>query len=149
MIMSLGLFVFGYQGTPLQELTRSDSQRWAENSRIAQRPAHQHIGKGNDTVTLSGQLYPEITSGELSLDLLRTMKNLGGQYLLITGYGKIVGSYFITNINETQTSFLATGEARKIEFSLELTRGDDDRIDQFGDLLGVAGTAAQSVLSRI
>ncbi len=149
MIMSLGLFVFGYDGTPLQEISRTDSQRWAENPRLGQRPAHQHVGKGADNVTLKGQLYPEHTNGELSLDILRSMKNLGGQYLLITGYGRIVGSFFIVSLTETQSAFLDTGEARKIDFSLELQRGDDERIDQFGDLLGFAGVATQSVLSRI
>jgi phage protein U len=138
MQMSLGLFVFGYSGSPLQEYTRSSSQRWSDNPRIEQRPAHQHIGQGDDLVTLSGTLYPEHTSGELSLELLRVMKNIGGQYLLISGYGKILGSFFIMNITEKQSHFLETGEARKIEFSLELNRGDDDRIDQFGDALGLA-----------
>lgn len=149
MIMSLGLFIFDYQGTPLQEMTRTDTQRWGENSRIAQRPAHQHIGKGNDTVSMSGTLYPEYTNGLLSLDLLRAMKNLGGQYLLISGNGRLFGSYFITSITETQSMFLGTGEARKIDFSVELTRGDDERIDQFGDLIGLSASAVQSVLSGL
>lgn len=133
MIMSLGFFVFSFAGTPVQKITRSDTQDWASNKRIGQRPAHQHIGQGNDVISIDGTLYPSHTDGVLSLDVLREMKNSGSQYLLITGHSRTLGAFFIKNIQETQTYFLQTGEARKIEFKLELIRGDINRVDQIGD----------------
>jgi len=47
----------------------------------------------------------------------------------MTGTGEVLGSFVITTISDTQTLFERDGSARKIEFSLALTRVDPPALD--------------------
>jgi phage protein U len=46
--------------------------------------------------------------------------------MLINGLGEVLGRFVITQIEETQTTFLADGVPRKIEFRLSLERYGED-----------------------
>lgn len=61
MMLTLGLFVFQLQTLPYQSLQQSLDYRWPSNSRVSQRPTYQFLGAGEDKVTLSGVLLPEIS----------------------------------------------------------------------------------------
>jgi hypothetical protein len=134
MMATLGLFVFQLKTAPFQQLRRSTRWRWASNSRIGVRPSYQHLGQGEDAITLTGTLLPEITGGRVSIDALRVMADAGKAWPLIDGEGTIYGLWFIDSIEETRSVFFKDGAARKIEFSLSLKRADDSKIDQLGSL---------------
>lgn len=142
MMMALGLFVFALGTVPYQQLQRQTQWRHPSSSRIGRRPARQFVGPGDDTITLSGTLYPEITGGKISLALLRTMADTGKAWPLIEGSGTVYGLYVIEDIGETGSLFFPDGSARKIEFTIKLTRVDDDRID-------LLGTATSSLLALL
>ncbi|MBI5917804.1 MAG: phage tail protein [Nitrosomonadales bacterium] len=132
MMMALGLFVFGLDTAPYQQFQRQTSWRHPSNSRVGLRPASQFAGPGDDTITLSGTLYPEITGGRVSLAALRYMGETGKAWPLLEGTGWFFGMYVIEEISETASYFFADGAARKIEFSLKLKRVDDDVPDIIG-----------------
>lgn len=134
MLSVLGLFVFELSSGAYQQLQRSDTENWASQSRIGTRASWQHIGAGDDTITLSGILYPEISGGKLSLDILREMKNSGKSWTFMLGTGAILGQYIINNIDETHQYFFKNGQSRKIEFRLKLIRSDNANIDLLGNL---------------
>lgn len=125
-MMAYGLFVFGLHTVPYQQLQRQTQWRHPSSSRIGKRPARQFIGPGDDTITLSGLLYPEITGGRVSLTLLRAMADTGKAWPLIEGNGTAYGFYVIEDLGETGTTFFADGSPRKIDFNLKLERADDD-----------------------
>ncbi len=135
-MMALGLFVFGLDTAPYQQLQRQTSWRHPSSSRVGQRPARQYIGPGDDTVTLSGTLYPEITGGKVTLSMLRFMAETGKAWPLIEGTGDFYGFFVIEDLSETSSIFFADGAARKIDFSLKLTRVDDDVPDIVGLITG-------------
>ncbi|HBR5195152.1 TPA: phage tail protein, partial [Klebsiella pneumoniae] len=83
---------------------------------------------------LSGVLMPEVTGGRLSLLALELMAEQGKAWPLIEGGGTIYGMYVIESLNQTKTEFFASGEARKIEFSLGLKRVDESLSEMFGSL---------------
>lgn len=136
MMMTLGLFVFGVNTVPYQSLQRSSAWRHPANSRVGKRPARQFLGAGEDTITLSGTLYPEITGGRVSLELLREMAATGKAWPLIEGSGTVYGLYVIEDISETGSLFFPDGAARKIDFSIKLARVDDDDPQLLGELSG-------------
>lgn len=134
MMAALGMFVFKLDTAPFQKLQRTTHWRWASNSRIGKRPSYQSLGPGEDAITLSGVLLPEITGGRTSLDALRTMADSGMAWTLIDGEGYIYGLWVIESVTEDRSEFFKDGAARKIEFSLAIKRADDSNIDKLGSL---------------
>lgn len=134
MMMALGLFVFATQTLPYQQLQRTTNWRHPSNSRLGKRPARQFIGPGDDSMTLSGTLYPELTGGRVSLALVRAMAETGMAWPLLEGNGTFYGLWVIDSIDETGSVFFADGSARKIDFSLKLDRVDDEQVDMLGSV---------------
>jgi phage protein U len=134
LMMALGLFVFGIKTIPYQQLQRQRQWRHPSASRVGRRPARQFTGPGDDTITLSATLYPEITGGKVSIALLSAMADTGKAWTLLQGDGTFYGHYVIEDISETASIFFTDGSARKIDFSLKLSRVDDDDIDMLGEI---------------
>lgn len=134
MMMALGMFVFELRTVPFQELERMSEWRHAANNRLGRRPRRQYLGAGDDTITLTGELRPEITGGSLSLDALRVMGDTGKSWVLVAGNGRIYGLFEIDGLKESNSDFLRDGTPRKINFSITLKRTDDDSVDKLGKL---------------
>ncbi|MGG4659335.1 phage tail protein [Pseudomonas vlassakiae] len=149
MMMALGAFVFGLPTLAYQELQRSTEWRHTSTSRIGTNPASQFLGRGEDTISLPGTMLPGLAGSPISLDLLRKMADTGKAWPLISGTGRIYGVWVVTSISETQQIFFEDGTPRRYEFTINLKRIDDGRIDMLGSLTGMAGGALRSVLGRI
>lgn len=134
MMMIYGMMVFMRQTLPYQELQRSVDYRWPANSRIGQRASAQFTGVGDEKITLSGELRPEITGGTVSLLVLKVMADEGRAWPLIGGNGTIYGMYVVENFSETHSEFFSDGAARKINFNLSMKRVDESLTAMFGDL---------------
>ncbi|PHM69253.1 phage tail protein [Xenorhabdus kozodoii] len=148
MMAALGLFVFMLKTTPYQSLQHQQSWRFGFNNRIGARPAFQFMGPNNDTITLSGTLYPEITGGRLSLLALQLMADSGKAWSFLDGHGTIYGMFIIESIDQTKTEFFVDGAARKIDFTVTLRRVDENLGQMFGDLstqLGAVKTAVTDI----
>lgn len=126
MMMTLGWFVF--QRSTFAPQTRQDERAWRHpgNARMGARPAYQFLGPDDETVTLSGELYPELTGGPVSLDLLHDMAATGQAFPLLQGDGVMRGYFVIERTSVTSSEFFQDGSARKLEFTLSLKRVDDD-----------------------
>lgn len=139
MMMILGMFVFMLKTTPYQSLEQDSAWRHVKNDRVGKSARYQYIGPGDDKITLSGELRPEITGGDISLELLRTMAFTGKAWPLIQGTGKIYGMYVITDISESRSEFFSDGKARKIGFKVSLERVSEDLREMLGDMdIGVS-----------
>ncbi|MEQ1968396.1 phage tail protein [Xenorhabdus nematophila] len=148
MMAALGLFVFMLKTVPYQSLQHQQSWRFGFNNRIGARPAFQFMGPNNDTITLSGTLYPEITGGRLSLLALQLMADSGKAWSFLDGHGTIYGMFIIESIDQTKTEFFVDGAARKIDFTVTLRRVDENLGQMFGDLstqLGAVKTAVTNI----
>lgn len=134
MMLTLGLFVFMLRTLPYQSMNRQLSYRWPTGSRVGQRPSAQFLGMDAETITLSGQLLPELTGGRLSLLALQTMAEQGRAWPLIEGTGTIYGMFVIEKITQDNKQFFANGQPREINFSITLKRVDESLYAMFGDL---------------
>lgn len=126
MLMCLGTFVFGLTTLPYQQLQRQAAWRHAASDRIGARAAHQFLGVGEETVTLSGWIAPELAGSLLSLDALRDMADAGQPQALVDGTGQVHGAFVITGLDQTQTLFYPDGTPRRVEFQLALRRVAED-----------------------
>ena len=94
---------------------------------MGSRPARQFVGPGDDTITLSGVLVPELMGRTAALDELRAMADTGMAWALVSGAGEIFGAFVIENTSTTGTVMMDNGMPRRIEFQLQLKRVDDQR----------------------
>lgn len=141
MMMVLGLFVFGLHTAAYQQFQRQVQWRHPANNRIGARPARQFTGRGDETITLSGVLYPEITGGRITLAALEAMADEGAAWPLIEGTGLYHGLFVIESLSTTAAEFFPDGAPRKIEFSISLARTDDEP--------NLIGTASKQLLSML
>lgn len=128
MMLTLGFFVFERRTLPYQSLKHDASYTWGANERIGQRGAYQFTGIGEESVSLTGTVYSEMTGGKVSLYLLRLMAESGVPWPLLDGNGIPYGIFVITKVSETGTEHLPDGTARKIDFTVELKRVDESLV---------------------
>ncbi|MRT03767.1 phage tail protein [Ewingella americana] len=134
MMMTLGLFVFKLRTLPYQTLKRDVGYGWVENKRVGQRPITQYLGLGTETITLTGQLLPEVTGGQTYLQVFESMADSGRAWPLIEGSGTIYGMFVVQSFNHTNSQLNTDGRARNISFELTLKRVDESYAAMFGDL---------------
>ncbi|WP_086873998.1 phage tail protein [Kosakonia pseudosacchari] len=154
MMMVFGMFVFMLRTTPYQQLRHSQEWRHVKNERVNQSASWQYIGAGDDTVTLEGVLYPEITGGNLSLSALETIGFAGRPWPLIEGDGRIYGMYVMTRLERGKSEFDQYGNPKKIEFTLSLSRVDTDFREKLqsasvSDALAELKTSANNAINQV
>lgn len=129
MMMALGTFVFSLDTAAYQELQRQTAWRHASSERIGARAATQFLGPGDETVSLSGLIAPELTGDPASLETLRDMAAQGRPWPLVDGAGRVHGAFVIESVGETRSIFFADGAARRIEFQIALRRVDEGQAE--------------------
>ena len=124
-LMALGMFLFELGTLPFDELQHKMDWRHARAPRIGARDATQFVGPGDETVTLSGAVYTELSDSAVSLEDLRIMAATGEAWPLVSGSGRVYGNFVITAIDERQTYLMADGSPRRIDFGIDLLGVDD------------------------
>lgn len=122
MLAALGMFVFETDTAPFDELARRRDWRHGRTERFGARPASQFLGPGEDQVTISGRLVPELAGDYGAIEQLAAMADTGEAFPLADGTGRILGTFTIDGLDETHKHLVDTGRARLIDFSLTLTR---------------------------
>jgi phage protein U len=148
MMMALGMFIFSLPTLAYQELQRQTNWKHPSTPRVGTRDAHQYTGPGDDTITLSGWIAPELTGTAFSLDALRLMADTGKAWILIQGTGRIYGTWIITDMTEEKTILDHDGSPRKIEFSINLKRTDAGMVSILGDIGALKSMASLEALTN-
>ncbi len=125
MMMALGPFGFSLVTLAPLTLQRQTTWRHASTARIGARPTYQSVGPGEEMITLTGLLAPELTGMLISLDYLEVMKQTGQAYPLVNGLGQVYGNFVIESLAQNQSYLTLYGTAQRIEFTLGLKRVDD------------------------
>ena len=69
--------------------------------------------------------HAELSDGRASLDKLRDMAGTGNAWSVVDGAGQVYGAFVIQGIDEGMKELGPDGRPRKIEFSIDLLRVDD------------------------
>lgn len=121
-LLSLGMFVFGMDTVPYQQLQHSVEWRHGTTDRHQARPASQYLGPGPETISLSGICVPEIAGSFGAFETLRAMGDTGDDYPLMDGLGWVLGDFRIMRLEQEHLAVMAGGLPRHIGFRLELER---------------------------
>ncbi|MBI6621917.1 phage tail protein [Pseudomonas corrugata] len=119
-------YYFNLDTAAFDELRRQTSFRWAGQERLTRSIAQQAVGQGEDKITLKGAIFPGFKGGLKQLDTLRTIGSRLQPLSLTTGYGEVLGTWCLLNIEEEQSHLLAGGIPRKQSFSLEFVSYGND-----------------------
>jgi phage protein U len=119
-MMALGEYRFSIDSAAYQELKHSKAYRWQAQERLQRRPAMQFLGAGEESIELSGVIYPHFKGGLEQLDTMRAEANKGQPLLLVDGLGFVWGQWVITQIDEGQSFFQGNGQPLKQSFQLKL-----------------------------
>ena len=119
-------YYFNLDTAAFDSLRRSTEFRWAAQERLSRRPAQQGVGMGDEKITLKGQIFPGFKGGLKQLDTLRTIGGRLQPLTLTTGYGDVLGTWCLKNVDEDQSALMQGGIPRKQEFTLEFVRYGDD-----------------------
>lgn len=126
-MMALGAYRFSIESAAYQELKHSHAFRWQAQERLLRRPAMQFIGAGEESIELSGVIYPHFRGGLTQLNAMRQEASKGQPLLLVDGLGFVWGQWVIVQIDEDQSFFLANGQPLKQSFQLRLVNYGSDR----------------------
>ncbi|MBB3877911.1 phage tail protein [Sphingomonas pseudosanguinis] len=126
MLLGLGMFIFGIDTLTFDELARRASWRHATSPRVGARDATQFTGPAEETISIPGSVFTEIADGDVSLDELRRMADTGDAWSLVDGLGYVYGAYVITTIDDRRKLFFPNGKPRRIDFTIELLRVDQE-----------------------
>ncbi len=124
-LMALGTFRFSVDTAGYEDLRRTAEQRWAAQERVRQGPALQHMGPGEESIELRGNIYPHYRGGAGQVSAMRALSAQGVPQMLVDGRGMVHGWWVIERVEEGQSSLFADGVPRRQEFSLVLRRYHD------------------------
>lgn len=119
-------YYFNLDTAAFDEVRRRTASRWAGQERLTRDIAQQAVGHGEDQLTLKGAIFPLFKGGIRQLDTLRSMARRLLPLSLTTGYGDVLGTWCLTNIEEEQSALLAGGIPRKQGFTLEFVKYGND-----------------------
>lgn len=119
-------YYFNVDTAAFDELRRQTGFRWAGQERLTRDIAQQAVGQGEDKLTIKGVIFPAFKGGIGQLDTLRGIGRKLGPVSLVTGFGAVLGTWCLTNVEEEQSALLAGGIPRKQSFSLEFVKYGND-----------------------
>ncbi len=85
-----------------------------------------HRGRFDDSVTLSGVVFPGYVGGLSSVERIRQLGDSAQSALLVDGEGAIYGRWFVEMLEEEQTHHTPTGKPRRIAYMMTLVAVPDE-----------------------
>lgn len=123
-LMTLGMFIFGMDTVPYQDLQQRMTWRHEDSERFGMRAASQFAGPGEDTVTIAGLVVPEVAGSYAAIERLIEMADTGDSWPLVDGLGHVLGHYRIEAIDTGHVGIMAGGLPRGKTFTMDLKRVD-------------------------
>ncbi|VVE34985.1 phage tail protein [Pandoraea fibrosis] len=118
--MALGDYRFCISTAAYDTFRRESRWTWATLGRMGRVPARQYTGKGDDTITLEGTIYPHFRGGFRQIQAMRREADKGEPLLMVDSNGVVHGFWCITTVSETATPLTRGGMPLKQRFSLTL-----------------------------
>lgn len=125
-MLRLGDFRFAITTAAYDSLSRQTAYSWPSQVRLWNDQVLQYVGRGEDTLSLKGAVYPHFQGGLQQIAQLRQQAYNGQPLDLVTGYGEYLGRWAITQISEEQDTPTPYGAPLRQVFGLSLSRYGED-----------------------
>ena len=130
-LLALGPHIFQIDRLNYQQIERSVEAIWASIPRFGGAPGRQFVGYGDDSIILSGLLWPEEFGDRSDFEAVRTTLKAANPVLMIgwsdmtstaaTIYGRVI----ILRISDVQTIIGRDGLGKKVSYTIELAPYSD------------------------
>ncbi|SHK25647.1 phage tail protein [Paraburkholderia terricola] len=119
-------FHFNLSTAAFDKLRRTTKYKVASQERLNRQEALQAVSQGGETITLSGVVFAASGPGARQIDALRAIGDRMVPVQLTTGYGEVLGRWYLQGVDEEQEALMSDGAPRKQTFSLEFGRYGED-----------------------
>ncbi|MEN8502058.1 MULTISPECIES: phage tail protein [Paraburkholderia] len=119
-------FHFNLSTAAFDRLRRTTKYKVASQERLNRQEALQAVSQGGETITLSGVVFAASGPGAKQIDALRAIGDRMVPVQLTTGYGEVLGRWYLQGVDEEQEALMSDGAPRKQTFSLEFGRYGED-----------------------
>ncbi|CAB3804889.1 phage tail protein [Paraburkholderia caffeinilytica] len=119
-------FHFNLSTAAFDKLRRTTKYKVASQERLNRQEALQAVSQGGETITLSGVVFAASGPGAKQIDALRAIGDKMVPVQLTTGYGEVLGRWYLQGVDEEQEALMSDGAPRKQTFSLEFGRYGED-----------------------
>lgn len=120
-LLSLGNFKFSITTAAYNQLVKSWSWNWSNQSIIGKSDKLQAVGKSADSIKLKGEVSPLFQNvGTQQIESLAQIGDELKPQLLVSGLGDIMGYWCLVSLTETSSNFVKGGIARLQSFDLEI-----------------------------
>lgn len=119
----LGDVVFSFNSVTFQDIGRVSSFRFAIVERLKRRPAVQGVGKGLETIEISGVYYPQYRGGMGLISPLRNLLDQGDPVNFTCSWQRVnenLGRWVLETLDEKRMIQYKNAIPGKIEFSASL-----------------------------
>lgn len=136
-LLMWGDFIFQLSTLAYKKLSLSDAWTWASQGRIGRQDRLQYTGKKAPTIRFDCELYDDFvdTTGLSSMitsvgvwqdanndpvEWLRRQANTRTPLMLVTGYGRVMGFWVMTQLEQAVDEFRGAGEFRHQEITVTI-----------------------------
>jgi phage protein U len=136
-LMMWGSFIFSLSTLAYQRLTVQEGWNWAAQPRIGETDRLQYTGKKAPVIQFEGEIYAALvndslltsaleswglfsSSGVDPVEQLRMQANTHMPYMLVTGTGRVMGYWALTQLSQVMDTFGLNGQHTHQTVSLTL-----------------------------
>ncbi len=123
-MLQIGPVAFKISGPHYDSLKHSARFMWPAHGRFGRRDALQSTGEGEETLEVSGTIYPDYFPGFPSLARLRSIARK--PQMVVSGAGDVMGRWAIEDVSNEQTYQDRYGRPAKVTFTVRLKRYGED-----------------------
>jgi len=139
MLLQVGLLQFDIAPMNAHEITRDTATDYAKKDVVGRRRIFEHVGEGDETLTVKGKLFPFKTGGLGAVQVLHRLRESGTAQFAIRGDGMVMGWFAITKVSELSTFLNADGVGQQIDVTITMERTDSPgALAAFTSLFGLA-----------
>ena len=125
MLYMLGPVMIDVYPYNVHEVSHDAKTDFAKKSVLGRRQPNEHVGEGDETIKLSGRIYPYKLPGGLEThEVLNMIREAGEPQFLLRGDGAALGWYLIESVSEKSSFLSPTGVGQMIEIEISLIRDD-------------------------
>ena len=138
----LGAVIVDTEPFSIDRVQSSASADIAAKPVIASMKAHEFMGPGDETLTLTGQILPFHIGGLTQLDALKEMCRAGNRFPVMRGDGVTMGWYALKSVGEGHSELAADGVGYVVKHTLSLLKVHAEEAGARNTISGLLGLFA-------